>query len=775
MTSELQAFIDYFKDEEELRSAIEGLLSKREGCSGIRNLHGKDEVGKDLIFSAPAGLGRLTLNACVVKLAKITGSASDAKSGARNVLIQCDQALDTPVLNTQGHEDWVSQVYVMCPNELSATAMQSVLGRFKGKPSQIEFICGHDLFQLFKDLWPGFIFFQPDLLSAHLDTLGKELESDKNIHRLASVHGLSAITKKANIYVEPLLSHPRGSLSRGSIPIDRAFFLHMAQISDAEKIQIQIERLVSSLQIVDYLPKVYQTRRSNCIKHLRSWPARFYKEWTEAFVKARNDAHARGEPTPRSIPIPRKVVDTFLCSPEYKFATDAYDELGREITDANSIFTKSLDHVALLDSLNFAGFGSLLHATSDCYPTIRFSGSGQLEWNPGELLASDRNLLITAAPGFGKTSFCRNHFLADLERFKSLKSRVLPLYFAAHTIAIGTGKAFEDLFIRPEVSSRLKNDQSLKVRIYLDGLDEIRSTELRDRILDTTKEACSPQNSRYHCVATARDHVGGYSTSWLSRVNLSPLSEASLRELVTAWLDYNSELISLFYSELRDSESLIPVLGVPLLATLTILVFKNLHRLPENKLRLYQMFIDLLLGGWNLAKGLQRASRYSSTAKLLTLTRLAGMMHARKRKECESPQISTVLKQVAPSLLSEKQSLVAELIEDGLLLPTGRSSYTFPHLSFQEYLAAKDAIDPAREEERRVVTLFLSGDDWYKEVATFLVSMTTNPLRMRNWIVDLAGPLATTNGISDGDKRAAYLIAKINDMFPECKKDYASI
>jgi hypothetical protein len=46
VTPELQAFIDHFKNEAELRSAIEGLLSRRDECQGIRNLHGKDEHGK---------------------------------------------------------------------------------------------------------------------------------------------------------------------------------------------------------------------------------------------------------------------------------------------------------------------------------------------------------------------------------------------------------------------------------------------------------------------------------------------------------------------------------------------------------------------------------------------------------------------------------------------------------------------------------------------------------------------------------------------------------
>jgi hypothetical protein len=769
VTSELQAFINHFADEEELRSAIEGLLCKREECSGVRNLHGKDECGKDLIFHAPTGLGRLSLNACVVKLDKITGSASDAKSGARNVLIQCNQALDTPVLNTQGHEEWVSQVYVMCPNELSATAMQSVSGQFRGKPSQIEFICGQDFFQMFKDFWPGFIFFQPDLLSAHLDNLGKELESDENIQRLAIVHGLSTLAHKKNIYVEPLLSQTRGRLSRGLALIEYSDFPPAVSTGEIEHLQLAIDQLGVSLQIVEYLPASYQAKRDHAQKELRAWPMRFNKEWSEAYNRAAVEAFALKEPAPRTVPIPKKTVKEFLKSEGYQLLAKVYTELDREIEEGNASVHLGTDSIALLDNPSFANYGSLLHATTVCFPTIKFLSGDVIEWSPEKILATNRNLLITAAPGFGKTSFCRNHFLADLERFRAGNSKTLPLYFAAHSIAISDGQTFEDIFIRQEVAGRLATDPSLAVRIYLDGLDEVRSKELRDCILGTVKQACISENTRYHCVATARDHVGGYWTSWLARVKLSPMSPEKLRELVTAWLDGDTELISRFYSELSHSESLIPVLSVPLLATLTVLVFKNLHRLPENKLRLYQMFIDLLLGGWNLAKGLKRSSLYSSTAKMLVLTRLAGMIHSQKQKECTASHVAATLKQAAPALLSDLQTLVSELVEDGLLLPTGRLSYTFPHLSFQEYLAAKDAIDPARQEERRVIRCYLAGDDWYKEVATFLVSMTTHPLRMRNWVVDLAKPFATSGTLSDSEKRAAYLIARLGEVFPECK------
>ena len=88
------------------------------------------------------------------------------------------------------------------------------------------------------------------------------------------------------------------------------------------------------------------------------------------------------------------------------------------------------------------------------------------------------------------------------------------------------------------------------------------------------------------------------------------MSKDKVRELVTAWLDGDLELIAQFYSELAGSAALASRPSSRLLANLTVLVFKNLRRLPENKVRLYQMFIDLLLGGWNLAKGLKRQSEF---------------------------------------------------------------------------------------------------------------------------------------------------------------------
>ena len=92
-----------FTSEELLRQALAGLLTKMPGVYGIQLLHGAAECGKDLIFYTQGALEEEMACACVVKNARISGCVDD-NLGARNVLTQVEQALDTPFLNGSGVE-----------------------------------------------------------------------------------------------------------------------------------------------------------------------------------------------------------------------------------------------------------------------------------------------------------------------------------------------------------------------------------------------------------------------------------------------------------------------------------------------------------------------------------------------------------------------------------------------------------------------------------------------------------------------------------------------
>lgn len=179
MQVELQRFAEAFNSEDELRRHVATLLGKLGDNRNIEITHGAQEYGKDIIFYSRDAIGDWILNACVVKNAKIMGSADD--KGARNVLIQVEQALDTPFLKSSGESESVSRVYVISPYDCSQSTMHSIQGKLRDRSGQVTFLCGSRLLEKFVQSWPEFLVFESTLLGAYVAALQKRLDQDDPI------------------------------------------------------------------------------------------------------------------------------------------------------------------------------------------------------------------------------------------------------------------------------------------------------------------------------------------------------------------------------------------------------------------------------------------------------------------------------------------------------------------------------------------------------------------------------------------------------------------
>ena len=93
-----------FSSERLLQQAVAGLLRRMPGIASVQILQGADELGKDIVFTISGGFGEPLLCACVVKNTKITGDVGKS-SGARTVLLQIEQAFDSPHLDGSGREN----------------------------------------------------------------------------------------------------------------------------------------------------------------------------------------------------------------------------------------------------------------------------------------------------------------------------------------------------------------------------------------------------------------------------------------------------------------------------------------------------------------------------------------------------------------------------------------------------------------------------------------------------------------------------------------------
>ena len=95
-----------FESEAVLQQAIAGLLARMPDIGGVQILQGTQETGKDIVFETTGPLGEPLPCSCVVKNGRITGSV-DRSGGARTVLQQVEQSLDSPYIDGLGREVWV--------------------------------------------------------------------------------------------------------------------------------------------------------------------------------------------------------------------------------------------------------------------------------------------------------------------------------------------------------------------------------------------------------------------------------------------------------------------------------------------------------------------------------------------------------------------------------------------------------------------------------------------------------------------------------------------
>jgi predicted NACHT family NTPase len=273
-------------------------------------------------------------------------------------------------------------------------------------------------------------------------------------------------------------------------------------------------------------------------------------------------------------------------------------------------------------------------------------------------------------------------------------------------------------------------------------------------------------------VLTARTYVLGAYLNWLPRLELSEFTDDQVKVLVNKWLGDRPEEIERFFKELRAAVMLTELMRVPLLATLILLVFRQTHRLPESKPRLYEIFTDLMCEGWNLAKGVLRTSQFGQRIKKAVLSSLAVACHERGLRAFETQLIrESIAVCVSRAVCSNWQDLKNELLHDGLISQSG-VQFQFAHLSFQEFLAARAMLgEPNRVRLREALQGYLRGQDWWLETLRFYIGLAGAPLETYNWVVEESGLVSKdAKGeveLTAIEDRAEELLQSIRQMFPE--------
>ncbi|MCB0276235.1 MAG: SUMF1/EgtB/PvdO family nonheme iron enzyme [Calditrichaeota bacterium] len=261
--------------------------------------------------------------------------------------------------------------------------------------------------------------------------------------------------------------------------------------------------------------------------------------------------------------------------------------------------------------------------------------------------------------------------------------------------------------------------------VLLDGLDEVpEANKLREKMKTTIEEfAGTFPNCRV--VVTSRTYAytrQGFKLNDFADAQLAPFDDQQIAAFIERWYANYRDLEMLnkttadsyaqtLIHKVQQRESLRELAGRPLLLTLMASLNAWLKgNLPEKRVQLYEEAVDLLLYKWErdrkpLDAGEKKAELQPSLIEFLKtdrdkmrglLNQLAFEAHEKQDPErslggtADIPEDKLMSGLIKIAGTSAHPVHLARYLEHraGILVERGVAVYTFPHRTFQEYLAA---------------------------------------------------------------------------------------
>jgi predicted NACHT family NTPase len=277
-----------------------------------------------------------------------------------------------------------------------------------------------------------------------------------------------------------------------------------------------------------------------------------------------------------------------------------------------------------------------------------------------------------------------------------------------------------------------RRDAQLGGVVLLDGIDEAFSIA---PWLISSLVAFSEQYPTLQLITSSR--ISGQYSEGIPFINvaLMPFTPEQRTQFISKWFGDDGEAnAAAICLHLRENPEVADVVRNPLLATAMCVFQKNRVPLPTNELRVYEEWLNLLVGVYDRHKNISRlASHRSSLTRLAE--RIAFKLHTEGAREESLASLREFAVNVLGDTLSREASakVLEELIDpcNVLVLIGWPNRFGFSHLRFQEYLAARVLKD---NREIRLAPYFFKA--WWRGVLVLLA-------RMLNSVEWIAGELSS--------------------------------
>jgi predicted NACHT family NTPase len=387
---------------------------------------------------------------------------------------------------------------------------------------------------------------------------------------------------------------------------------------------------------------------------------------------------------------------------------------------------------------------------------------------PGiQAVETHSKLRVLGKPGVGKTTFLQ-HLAIKCNQGKFAQNQV-PMFiflrdFAEESRNIKEFNLFNyicKLFIASEITNPSTVETLLKggrFLLLLDGLDEVLNQDIGAVIREIRKFSDKYHRNRF--ITSCRTAAQKLQMRGFTDVEIAPFTQEQITTFANKWfitltktttqsgLDQSAQFIEKL--ELPENWQFRQLVVTPLFLHLACWVFQGEGKFPTKRKDFYKQGLDLLLGKWDEARGVERDNTYREfllPQKLRLLSKLAAVTFEKGQYFFEQRIIEQYIGDYLrnlPSVILEPEELqleseaILKAIESqhGLLIERARGVFSFSYLVFQEYFTARTIVAnhnlKALEQALGGLVTHITDPHW-REV--FLLTVTM--LRSADFLVQL--------------------------------------
>jgi hypothetical protein len=398
-----------------------------------------------------------------------------------------------------------------------------------------------------------------------------------------------------------------------------------------------------------------------------------------------------------------------------------------------------------------------------------------------KVLEKDNNLMVVGKPGAGKTTYLQHIVIKCNDEL--LQPHRIPVLIKLRDF-VKDGQRFEYCLkcylcwqwrLSKDDTERVLKDG--KALILLDGLDEVTGTDGEALVEQIEYFARTyPQNQ---LIVTSRTQPQELGFGYFEYVEVDNFNKAQVQDFAYRWFEAiasstqeGQEKAKQFLDQLYlpEHHQIRELAITPILLSLTCSVFYYRGKFYSQRSKLYQEAIELLLERWDKERRIERDEIYqelSPERKQQLLCYLAATNFTKPKYYILFAQ-DEIEDCIASYLNCSRQDSKAVLRamekQHGLLIKRAQGFWSFSHLTFQEYFAAKWFCDHAARDGWGNLVKHITKTRW-REVFWLAVEMAKSPDSADELLI-LMKKKADTNITSD-----PYLI----DFFTWVQNQSASL